>query len=97
MPHFDNTINIGHLLTIVITLAAIGAWLLHFRDRQRLHDAQIQAIQKWIAEHEEELKINLVVFQELRTSVATTTRVLESLADRLERIEDRQVRLELRG
>ena len=89
LPRFDWSINFGHLLTVVSVLLAAVAYLSRFREEQRIHTLQIKGIEAWIKRHDEALRDNLAILQELRTQSALATKMLETLLVRVERLEAR--------
>jgi hypothetical protein len=81
---FDLTINLGHVLTV---LSVVMVWFFGFRVEQVLQREQLRGIHKWIDDHDECLKTNMELFQEMRTQAVLTTALLESLTERVERSE----------
>ncbi len=90
IPRFDWSLNFGHLLTMVtFLLVALGSFY-RLRGEQSIHKMQLEAISKWIDQHDEVLKTNLKDFQESRLQGALTTQLLQTLVARVERLEARR-------
>ena len=82
MPRFDWSFNFGHIVTVASVLFAMLLWVIRLREEQA-------AIRKWIDDHDRDLKMNMALFQDLRTQAALTTQLLSSLVTRVERLEDK--------